>query len=200
MTSHSQAAPAFAGRVRIAGTRNKTHDGKQLIALVWRLVRDEGFDPEDFMIMGSGRLVVAGLRNRMSDIDLVARESTWQRAKELVQLGRGYVEYAPFSGAPVIRLYEGLVEVFDHWFMEGAETDALIESAEVLDGLRYMRLEDLEAYKRQLDRPKDRRDLAVLSRIHQTNALRGLANPENGRTLRRSRISQTSRRMQCRQN
>lgn len=158
---------AFSGKVRIAKAHNKTHDGRQLTDLVRRLVRDEGFEKSEFVIVGSGRLVATGHRRRMSDIDLVARGHTWQRAGELVKLGRGYLEYAQFSGDRVIRLYEGLVEVCDHWFMDGAETDTLIQSAEILDGLPYMRLHDLEAYKRQLDRPKDRRDLAVLSRIGQ---------------------------------
>lgn len=160
------------GRARDARTPDRTHDGWRLIALVRRLIRDEDFDPKDFVIVGSGRLVPTQHRSRISDVDLVARGRTWNRANELVELGRGYKEYAKFSGALVIRLYEGLVEVCDHWFMDGAETDVLIESAEILDGLPYMRLDDLEAYKRQLDRPKDRRDLAVLSRTFQRSVLR----------------------------
>ncbi|MEU6859566.1 hypothetical protein AB0B28_11930 [Glycomyces sp. NPDC046736] len=148
----------------MADASNGTHDGAQLLGLVWRLVRDEGFDPADFVLAGSARLMATGFRRRLSDIDIVARGETWSRARELARVGRGYTERTAVSGARVVRLFEGLVEVCDHWFMPGLESDSIIDRAERIDGLPYMTLADLKAYKQKLDRPKDRRDLAVIAR------------------------------------
>lgn len=156
----------------MANARGNTHNGSHLLGLVWRLVRDEAFDPEDFVLVGSARLLATGHRRRLSDIDIVARGDTWLRALKLAELGRGYTEHTKVSGATVVRLFEGLVEVCDRWFMPGCDTDTLIDQADGFDGLRYMALDDFKAYKQKLDRPKDRLDLAMLERLRLSAGIR----------------------------
>ncbi|WP_199033862.1 hypothetical protein [Glycomyces salinus] len=134
--------------------------GSRLIDLAQRLVLKKGFDPDDFVISGSARLWLSGHRDRISDIDIVARGETWSRALELVYDGQGYLATTHISGAKVVKLHGGLIEVADHWFMEGSDTDDLIDSAEIIDGLRYFGFGEIIAYKLKLFRPKDRADLA----------------------------------------
>ena len=143
--------------------RDAAYGKHELTNLLRRLIDDEGFAEDEFVVTGSARMLMTGHRTRISDIDIVARGETWHRAVELVSLGRGYTEFTAISGAMVVRLYEGLVEVCDTWFMGEADTDDLIEGAEVMEGLRFITHEDLVAYKRKLNRPKDRSDLAALA-------------------------------------
>jgi hypothetical protein len=154
--------PHFPGMIPLNVDPTQPHNGWRLIDLVRWLVKYRGFDPADFVIAGSARLFVTGLRPYLSDIDILARRATWLRACELAEGGLGRKERAT-SGDEVIRLCGGLVEVFDRWVMPEPGTDALIESAEYIDGLPYMQLEEVVRYKLFLDRDKDRLDLAVLS-------------------------------------
>jgi hypothetical protein len=64
----------------------------------------------------------------------------------------GPVRTAP-EGDPVVRLEGGGIEVFGGWL--GWDIDALIDNAEIIDGLPFARLEDVLAFKRFYGRPKD---------------------------------------------
>lgn len=166
-------APAGPGFANVEGaTVSKMRpaydeDGEHLIGLVRRLVIEEGFSPEDFVIAGSARLWTSGHRDRISDIDIVARGATWSRALELVESGHGYLETTDISGATVVRLCGGLIEVADHWFMEDSDTDELIDSADVIDGLPYFGYAEIIAYKLRLNRPKDRADLVRMGLLEE---------------------------------
>jgi hypothetical protein len=101
----------------------------------------------DYAVFGSGPLAARGLLGELGDLDVVARGAAWERAKEL-----GPVRSAP-EGDPVVRLEGGAVEIFGGWL--GWDIDALIDGAEMIDGLPFARLEDVLAFKRSLGRPKD---------------------------------------------
>jgi len=101
----------------------------------------------DYAVFGSGPLVARGLLGEMRDLDVVARGAAWERTK-----GLGPVRTAP-EGDPVVRLEEGVIEVFGGWL--GWDIDTLIDNAEIIDGLPFARLEDVLAFKRSCGRPKD---------------------------------------------
>jgi hypothetical protein len=176
--------PAFPGMIRI----DEGHPGEKLLDLVWGLVGGKGFNTADFVIVGSARLFVTGQRTHLSDIDLLARGSTWRQAREEVDSGRGYRENAT-SEDEVFRLCGGLVEVFDRWLIRETDADHMIDSAEFMGGLPYMSLEELVRYKRFLNRPKDRLDLAKLSYSGHNGVLIALENPGRALVLGRWRPS-----------
>lgn len=153
--------PVMPGRRADAGGGG--YAGKKLLGLVQKLVRTGSFEPNDFVIAGSARIFIAGKRSWLSDLDIVARGSTWEEAKRLVTRGKGYRTRGSISGDEVVRLYGDRIEVCDRWFMEGSDTDQLIECAEVHRGLRFFSIDQVIEYKSHLDRPKDRDDLAALS-------------------------------------
>jgi hypothetical protein len=109
----------------------------------------QGLDlPEgDYAIFGSGPLVAHGLLREVHDLDVVARAAAWDRSK-----GLGPVRTAP-EGDPVVWLEGGAIEVFAGWL--GWDIDALIDDAEIIDGLPFARLEDVLAFKRSYGHPKD---------------------------------------------
>ena len=101
----------------------------------------------DYAVFGSGPLAAHGLVEEVRDLDVVARGPAWARAKEL-----GPVRTAP-KGDPVVWLEGGAIEVFGGWL--GWDIDALIDNAEIIDGLPFARLEDVLAFKLSHGRPKD---------------------------------------------
>lgn len=146
----------------MADDRTAAYDGVMLYRLVWRLIRDHDFDIRDFVIVGSARLWLQGVIPRLADIDIVARNRTWDRALELS--GACFLHNGVYrgenTGAPVAQLYGRRIDVCPSWIGPDGDADGLIERAEELCGLPHMSMDDLLAYKRELRRPKDRRDLA----------------------------------------
>ena len=116
----------------------------------WRLFEKLGtllLPTSDYAVFGSGPLVAHGLLEEAQDVDVVARGAAWERATEL-----GPVLVAAL-GDPVVRLESGAIEIFSGWL--GWDIDAIIEGAELIDGLPFARLEDVLAFKRAYGRPKD---------------------------------------------
>ena len=108
----------------------------------------------EYAIFGSGPLVARGLLREVHDLDVVARGAAWDRAKRL-----GPVRTAP-EGDPAVQLEGGAIEVFGGWL--GWDIDALIDDAEIIDGLTFARLEDVLAFKRSYGRPKDRAHVRLI--------------------------------------
>ncbi|GAA2101563.1 hypothetical protein GCM10009759_35410 [Kitasatospora saccharophila] len=121
----------------------------------FRLLRELDLPVEDLLIAGSAPLYVRGLRDRIGDLDVVARGEALRRVLLL-----GEPERAPFDSAVSVRLMGGRLEITDSWFagMFGPVGE-LFDRAERVGGLRFLTLADTLAWKRRLDRPKDRLDL-----------------------------------------
>ncbi|GAB4002038.1 hypothetical protein GCM10029992_39180 [Glycomyces albus] len=139
--------------------------GEELMGLVQGLVDDELFDPGDFVIAGSARLWIARARKDLTDLDIIARGSTWIEAQRLADCGNGHPANGTISGDKVVLLYGGRIEVSDRWFMDDDDTDRLIDGAELHRGLRFFSIAQVVRYKSALNRPKDREDLAALDRL-----------------------------------
>jgi hypothetical protein len=131
----------------------------------------QDFDPDDFLIAGSARLWADGLTLELSDLDIVVRpgSATWQRAVEIA------FEHAPlfknpplkvgaYSGDKIAQLYGGDIEVCETWVLPEKNTEELLAQAEIIDGLKYLPIEEVIAYKLQLDRAKDRSDLSAIGK------------------------------------
>lgn len=116
-------------------------------------------DPDDYVIAGSGPLLAHGIREQISDLDVIARGAAWERA---CALGRRQV--APFGGAMAVYLLDGAIEVLDGWFPGRWSVDRLIDEAEVIEGIRFLSLRLTLEWKRLLRRDKDSADIVALER------------------------------------
>lgn len=148
--------------------RGEVYEGRKLIELL-RLHVPTDFEPSDFLIAGSGRLWAGGITPCLSDLDLLVRpgSETWRRAMEIAFEHALIFDAAPlrssdYTGDKIARLYGGLMEVCQTWLLPGSDTEELLGRAEVIDGLRYLPLEEVVSYKLWLDRAKDRADLEVV--------------------------------------
>lgn len=108
--------------------------------------------PGDFAVHGSGAMLLRGLIDDASDLDIVARGAAWHRACSLA---------APEAGErdAVVRVLPD-VEIWGGWL--GDDVGALIDRAEMVDGWPCVTLQDVLAFKERLARPKDRGHIALL--------------------------------------
>jgi hypothetical protein len=138
------------------------HNGAELIGLAWKLVRERGFDPSDFVIAGSARLWIDGYIDVLSDLDLVARGVTWQRAWDMALRGDARFAEGSVDNAKVVHAFGGRVEIGDHWILPTIGPDELIDEADVIGGLRYFPLDTVVRTKQMLGRRKDELHLAAI--------------------------------------
>lgn len=127
--------------------------------LVARLVAF-GLDRDDFVLFGSAPLLANGLRTEIRDLDVVARGDAWRYAWQ-----HGFRGVGGISGDDVAQFWGGRIQFSRRWMSPARGPDELIDTAQVVDGLRFALLEDVLAYKRHLLRPKDVADIGVISSL-----------------------------------
>lgn len=112
----------------------------------------------DFAVFGSAPMVAHGLKRSINDLDVIARKSAWEKAKTF-----GTPEVSRSKFGSVISLMGGAIEVFDQWPPEGKwNIDKLIDEAEIINGLRFVRLEVVVEWKRDSSRRKDLEDITQI--------------------------------------
>lgn len=124
-------------------------------AHLFGLLRSLDLPAGDHAVFGSGPLLVRGIIERAGDLDVVCRGAAWDAAQRLGPA-------ADQDGVPVVRLFGGTITLGCRWAVGEVDIDCLIETADMIDGLAFVRLEHVVAYKRIADRPKDREHLRLL--------------------------------------
>ena len=103
----------------------------------------------DFAIFGSGPLIVRGVVEATNDLDIIARRAAWER---VIQIGT----VSTFDdGNPCVNLLDGRITFGTTWKYGTFNLDELIDTAELIEGLPFVRLEHVVSYKRAAGRPKD---------------------------------------------
>ena len=105
---------------------------------------------KDYAVFGSGPLLAHGLVTTVHDLDVVARGRAWQRASRL-----GKPVPAPSGTGLMVETADGHLQVFTAWTSGQWDVGRLIDEADVIDGIRFVTLPVVLAWKRQSSRPKD---------------------------------------------
>ncbi|MQA78121.1 MAG: hypothetical protein GEV10_06535 [Streptosporangiales bacterium] len=119
-------------------------------------VRSLGLPDGEYVVFGSGPLVVRGLREG-ADIDLVVTPELYERLR-----ADGWeARTRPDGGETLSR---GDLDVMCRLDFPGYRRDAraLIAKAERIDGVPFLRLDELRVFKVALGRPKDQVDLDLI--------------------------------------
>ena len=119
----------------------------------------------DYAVFGSGSLIVRGIIEATNDLDVVSRGPAWERAAsvgELVSLP---------DGATIVSCFDGAVTIGRNWAYGDFDIDELIDTAEVIDDLPFVRLEHVVRYKEIATRPKDLAHLELLAEHQRTHPL-----------------------------
>ncbi len=117
---------------------------------------------KQYAIFGSGPMAVRGLR-QAHDLDLLIKKDLWDELVKIYPLDEKGVA-----------LRAGHIELFSHWEPWFKDTDQLIETAEVIDGLPFVRLEYVLEWKKQMGREKDKQDVVLIEKYLTGQASSGI--------------------------
>ena len=67
----------------------------------------------------------------------------------------GELTYLPEHGIEIVSCFGGLVTIGTEWAIGDFDVDELIDTAEIIDELPFVRLEHVISYKEIAARPKD---------------------------------------------
>ncbi len=117
----------------------------------------------DFAIFGSGPLVVRGIIPASNDLDILCRRLAWKTVREI-----GELEYLSDYDVSIVTMCDGCLTFGPEWGIGNFDINELIDSAEVIDGLPFVRLEHVACYKGIIKRPKDLEHLQALEAYKKT--------------------------------
>ncbi|MDD5251865.1 MAG: hypothetical protein PHT12_04515 [Patescibacteria group bacterium] len=114
-----------------------------------------GLPPDDFAIFGSGPMLAHGLKEA-NDLDIIARGMAWQLAQALGEVRRS-------AGGGVKAVFaNGRIEIFPDWGPGDWNVNTLIDQAEIIDGIRFVTLENVLKWKKMMNRPKDAEHIRII--------------------------------------
>ena len=112
----------------------------------------------DFAIFGSGPLLIRGIIPAANDLDILCRGAAWEQAKSI-----GTMRYLEEYDVTITTLCDGKISFGTKWGIGDFDIDSLIDSAELIDALPFVRLEHVVAYKTMRASAKDLRHIAALA-------------------------------------
>ncbi len=104
----------------------------------------------DFAIFGSGPLIIREIVPASNDLDIICRGQAWDRIK-----GVGEPQYLAEYDLRIVTMFDGSLTFGNRWGIGEFDINELIDTAELIDGLPFVRLEHVESYKKISNRPKD---------------------------------------------
>lgn len=125
-------------------------------------VHELGLAAGDFIVAGSGILQALGIRESR-DLDILVRK-IWldefaQKCKKCQKLREPEKAYQLGRHDDGTRaIFVGEIELMDDWF--GEDFDAILPLTVKINGVNFLPLDKVLAYKKMLARPKDLGDIA----------------------------------------
>ncbi len=127
---------------------------------ILEVVRSLNLPARDYAIFGSGPLLARGIIDDVNDIDIICRADAWQQAQEL-----GELVYLDEYDVHVVSIDNQRITIGTSWGIGEFNIDELIDTAEELNDLPFVRLRYVVEYKKIARRPKDLEHLRRLSAI-----------------------------------
>lgn len=105
-----------------------------------------------YAIFGSGPLAVRGLREN-SDIDILVKPDLWSSLTGM---------YETKEGKNGLYIQIGRIEIWDQWKPWFDDIGYMIDKADIIDGIPFIRLEDMLEGKKRMNRKKDQEDIRLI--------------------------------------
>ena len=134
--------------VRVAMQRNDTVADR--MEDLFEYIRKLGLPSREYAIFGSGPLIVRGWVQGTNDIDVVCRGAAWRSACD-----GGVVSYDERYDVSIASHCNGRVTFGTSWGIGDLDVDELIDTAETIAGLPFVRVEHVIAYKEIRGSAKD---------------------------------------------
>ena len=107
---------------------------------------------EEYAVFGSGPIAVHGIRES-HDTDIIVKPDLWNK------LAKKYsTEKANYCN--VIKI--GNIEVYENWLPWVQNSDKLINEAEIIEGVKFVRLKEVLKWKKEYNREKDKLDVKFI--------------------------------------
>ena len=113
-----------------------------------------GMPAADYAVFGSGPLAIRGLRQN-DDIDIIARPGLW------AEIAARFPENT--IGEEAVEIKIGHVSIFKDWLPWFEDSASLIDTADVFDGVRFVNLDNVLAWKKSRAREKDKIDIELIN-------------------------------------
>jgi len=97
-----------------------------------------------------GPLVVRGIIPASNDLHILCRRQAWKTVQKI-----GDLEYLSDYHVTIVTICDGRLNFGTRWGVGDFDISELIDSAQVIDGLPFVRLEHAASYKEIRKRPKD---------------------------------------------
>lgn len=110
----------------------------------------------EYAVFGSGPMWVRGIRES-NDIDIITRGNAWEWAK-----ANGKYGVKEEIGLEYVQFVDGNIEVYRDWHPGKWNIDELIDTADRIEGIPFVKLEYVIDWKKKKGREKDRRDLELI--------------------------------------
>lgn len=105
----------------------------------------------EFAIFGSGPLAIRGIKDA-DDLDIIVKPKLWK------MLAKKYpVKDATYEREVWIEI--GNIDILKNWKPWFEDSDKLIEEADIIDGVRFVKLEHVISWKKSFNRDKDQVDI-----------------------------------------
>ena len=111
----------------------------------------------DFAIFGSGPLIVRKIVPASNDLDIICRGIAWDTIE-----GVGESEYLAEYDLTIVTMFDGGLSFGNQWGIGEFDIDELIDTAELIDDLPFVRLKHVASYKSIRKSPKDLQHLEAL--------------------------------------
>ena len=117
---------------------------------MFRQLKSLNLPPNEFAVFGSGPLIIRKIVAASNDLDIICRGSAWETVQQL-----GTMAYLETYDVTVVTMFDGRVSFGTSWGIGDFDIDELIDNAEIIDGLPFVRLEHVVRYKLQRASDKD---------------------------------------------
>lgn len=119
---------------------------------------------DDFAVMGGGCMFAAGLKDLNHDIDLIAVGSAWDKAQEFKPAQNIKSEIGQ-----VVTLFDDQIEIFNKWGPGEWNLRKLIDEADINEGIRFVKLDEVLKWKKLINRPKDQDHIKLIENYLQVH-------------------------------
>lgn len=114
-------------------------------------LKELNLDPDKFAVFGSGPLAIRGARDS-NDIDIIVKQDVWD------ELIKEYPLTDKYGG--IIEIRE--IEVYKDWKPWFDDVNALIDDADIFEGIRFVKLKYVLKWKEEFSREKDKKDIPLI--------------------------------------
>jgi len=111
----------------------------------------------DYAVFGSGPLLIRGVIPHSNDLDVICRGAAWKHVKLL-----GTLSHNDTYNVDIVSMYDEQLTFGTTWGIGDFEVDRLINDAELIDDIPFVRLEHVAAYKRARNSAKDRQHIQAM--------------------------------------